>query len=522
MTITTAKRIPARFTAGLPRLAPLVAALMVALPAQAQWRVTPSLTLTETWSDNPSLASDAYKRAQFITELTPAIRVDGRNSRLQFSADARSSLFSYSEGRPANGRRNNTEFDAAGNLKVIDELLYVDARANGGSRAVSAFGPDDTGTNRYTSENRTKVTNWSISPYLVQRFGNFASATLRYSHDSVNADETRFGSSDADSVAFNLASGRAWRDIGWNLRLSRQDVATERFGDTSSQNALAGLSYRVNRTLKLTATAGYDSYDYGELGGRTAGASWSAGFAWNPSARTALEMSAGRHFLGNTGSVLATHRSRHTLWRASYSDNVTSTRQQFTQGQRLDTNALIDGLFAATIPDPVARREAVDAYILEAGLPPTMGEEINYLTNRYFRQRLAQASFAYNMRKHGAVMTVFANERVVLSTGSVDSELLGNQLFSLNDNVRQFGANAAYSYRLNGRTSATATLASSRSRSLTTDLEWNQQTLRLGVSRRFSRNLLGTVELRHLRGNRGFGGGDFKENAISATISAQL
>jgi uncharacterized protein (PEP-CTERM system associated) len=522
MTITTAKRIPARLAAHLPRLAPLAAALMVALPAQAQWNVTPSLSLTETWSDNPSLASDAAKHAQFITEAMPAIRIDGQNSRLRFSANARSSFFSYSDGRPANARRNNAQYEAGGTVKVIDEFMYVDARANGGSRAVSAFGVDDTGASRYSGENRTNLTNWTISPYLVRRFGNFAAATLRYTHDSVNADDTRFGSSESDSIVFDLSSGRAWRDIGWNLHASRQDVAADLFGDSSSENLLAGLSYRVHRTLKLTATGGYDRYDYGAYGGRTGGASWSAGFAWTPSLRSAVEMSVGRHFLGNTGSLLATHRSRHTVWRASYSDAVTSSRQQFTQGQQIDTAALLDGLFAATIPDPIARRQAVEDYILLAGLPPTQGEEINYLTNRYFRQKAAQASLAYNMRRHGAVMTLFANERLALSSGAADSELLGNQLFALNDNVRQFGASAAYSYRLNGRTSATATLTKTRIQSLTTGIDSDQQSLRLGLTRRFSSKLLGAVELRRLSGNRGFGSADYTENAISATLSAQL
>jgi uncharacterized protein (PEP-CTERM system associated) len=520
MTITTANRLAVR----VPCLKPLAlaAALLVALPAQAQWRVTPSISLTETYSDNPTLASDANKRGQFITELMPAIRIDGRNSRVQFTASASSSLYRYSEGKPSNARSNNSRFDAGGQLKVIDEFLYVDARANGGSRPISAFGPDDSGVSRYSSENRTDLTNWSISPYLVRRFGNFAAATLRYTHDSVNADETRFGSSEADSVAFDLVSGRAWRDIGWNLRLARQDVDMERFGESASQNALAGLSYSLNRTLKLTATAGYDMYDYGDFGGRSSGASWSAGFAWSPSVRTSVQMSVGRHFLGNTGSLLATHRSRHTVWRASYSDSVTSSRQEFTQGQQIDTASLLDGLFAINFPDPIARRQAIEAYMFEAGLPATTGEAVNFLSNRYFRQKLAQASVGYNMRQHGAVLTLFADERQALSSSAADSELLGSQLFGLNDNVRQFGANAAYSYRLNARSNATASLTGLRTRSLTTNIESDQQTLRLGMTRRFSRNLSGNVELRHVRGERGFNSAGYKENAISATLSAQL
>jgi len=117
---------------------------------------------------------------------------------------------------------------------------------------------------------------------------------------------------------------------------------------------------------------------------------------------------------------------------------------------------------------------------------------------------------------------VEGSERVALSSGAADSELLGNQLFALNDNVRQFGANAVYTYRLNGRTSATATLLATRNRSLTTDIESDQQGLRLGMTRRFSGKMSGSVELRHLRGNRGLLGADYKENAISATLTAQL
>ena len=515
MTITTAKKIPAR-------LAPLAALLLVALPAQAQWNVTPSLSLTETYSDNPTLSSGANKRGQFITEVMPAIEVYGQNSRVQVNASASASLYNYSEGRPTSARRSNVQYNGAGRLKVIDEFMYVDARANGSSRPVSAFGPDDTGTNRYTKENRTQLNTWSVSPYLVRRFGNFAAGTLRYTHDSVEADDTRFGKSDSDGIAFNLNSGRAWRDLGWNLRYTRQDVDMERFGESSSENALAGLSYRVHRTLNLTLTGGYDVYDYGDYGGRTSGASWSAGFVWNPTVRSAVQMSAGRHFLGNTGSLLATHRSRHTAWRASYSDSVTTTRREFTQGQEIDTASLLDSLFALTYPDPVARRQAVDDYIRLAGLPPITGEQINFLTNRYFRQKLAQASVAYNMRQHGAVLTLFADERVALSSGAADSELLGNQLFDLNDNVRQVGASAAYSYRMNARTSATAALTATHSESRSAILNRDQQSLRLNLTRRFSRKLLGVVELRHVRGERGFDNTSYKENAISATITAQL
>ena len=522
MTITTAKRFAQRIPRKTLRLAPLAAALTLALPAQAQWKVTPSLALTETYTDNVALQSDANKRSDWVTEVTPGVSVIAQNSRVQMSARARASFYKYASGEPVGTRSNNAQYDANGRVKVIDELLYVDARASGGSRAISAFGLRDDEGNGFSDRNSTDVSSWSVSPFLTRRFGNFAVATARYTHDETKADESLYGSSSADSVSFDLGSGRAWRDIGWSLRHSRQDVQTDRFGDTSSENSVLGLNYRVHRTLKLTATGGYDSYDYEAIGNRTAGPSWSVGFAWNPSARTSVDMSVGRHFLGNTGSLMALHRSRHTVWRASYSDAVTSTRQQFSGLRITDTALLIDSLFAATIPDPFARRLAVEEYLLATGLPRSTAESVNFLTNRYFRQKQAQASFAFNMRAHSTLISAFANERIALSTGQADADLLGTELFSLNDNVRQVGLSAAHSYRLNALTRATATLSASRSRSLTTDLEQDQKSLRLAMTRRFSRKLSGVVELRHVRSDRGLLGAGYTENAISATLSAQL
>lgn len=519
MTITTAKK---GLAARLPRLAPLAAALVVALPAQAQWRVTPSLSITETLTDNVNRGSTRREGA-LVSELTPGVDVYGQNEYVQLNANASASLFGYTGGgRSSGNRRNRAQYGADGRLKVIDEFMYVDASASGGTRNISAFGLLDD-ESRYSTENSTDVSTWSVSPFITRQFGNFAVATLRYTLNSVDADYSRYGSSTARGGSVNLTSGRSWQDLGWNLQYSQQDIDNKQFPDTASENALLSLNYRLSRTLRLTASGGYDSFDYATLpGNRTAGASWSVGFAWNPSSRTVLEVAGGRHFLGNTGSLLASHRSRHTVTKLSYSDQVTSTRQQFSGVQGVDTAALIDSLFAVTIPDPVARRQAVLEYLLATGLPLTTAESVNYLTNRYFRQKQALASFAYNMRGHSTVLSAYATERIALSTGQADSDLLGSALFALNDNVRQFGTTLAHSYRLNAMTSATAALRATRNRSLTTDIERDQQTLSLGMTRRFSRKLFGNVELRHTRGDRGISSAGYHANSIRATITAQL
>lgn len=506
------------------RLAPL-AALLAALPAHAEWKVTPSISLTESYSDNVNQRSDATKRSSWITEATPAIAVQANSSRVQLNANARAYWYDYSEEDVPGVRNSQYQYDADSRFNVVDQLFYVDAGAGASSRSISAFGPlaEDPNGNRYTSENQTDVKTWRISPYLTHRFGTFASGTLRYSHDSVKSDASSvFGNSTADGVVLDIASGTGFRNVGWNVHVARQNVDNENFGDTSSQNATLGLSYRVGTSLNLTATGGYDKYDYQALGGETQGASWSVGFGWAPSPRTNIQMSVGRHYLGNTGSLMALHRSRHSTWKLGYSDAVTTTRSQFSLPAAIDTASMLDSLFTATIPDPVLRRQAVDAYILAAGLPSSLADNINYLTNRYMRQKLLQASSAFNWRHSSAVLSAYASERTALSSSESDSGLLGSQLRALNDSVRQTGLTGSYSYRLSARSTALASLSASHSRSLDTDLSGKQNSLRLGLTHRFGRSVRGSLELRRTTGDSDITRRDYTENAVSATVTVQL
>lgn len=516
MTTTTAKQIIGR----LPRLLPLAAALLVVLPAQAQWRVTPSLDITETLTDNANRGS-SQRNARLITEVMPGITAYGQNEYVQLNARASASLFGYIGGGRGGSRRNRVQYDATGRLKVIDEFMYIDASAASSTQAISAFGLLGKEA-RYNNENVADISTWSISPNITQRLGNFANVSLRYTLNGVEADRSRWGSSTAHGPSFNLASGRSWQDLGWNLRYSRQDVDNEQFPDSASENAALNLHYGLSRTLRLTASGGYDSYEYDALGGRTAGPSWSAGFAWRPTSRTKLEVSAGRHFLGKTGSLSATHRSRRAFTSLSYSDDVTTSRAEAFLPREIDTVALLDPLYATTIPDPFARREAIEAYLRLSGLPTSVIENVNFLTNRYFRQKLARAATVYNWRTHTTVVSLYASERVALATSAVDAGLLADPLFALNNDVRQVGFNADHAYRLNTKTSATAGLTLTRSRSLSTDIVRSQQTLSTGLTHIFSRKMRGVVELRHSRGEHGLNSTHYYANSISATLSAQL
>jgi uncharacterized protein (PEP-CTERM system associated) len=527
MTTITVERRGSR-PLGALRLAPLaaaVAALLAAPACRADWRFTPSLSLTGTYTDNVDLRPDDQARTQLVTEVAPAFNLALDSRRLKASAHGSYRQFLYSDPDEVRSRKDHYS-EYGGDLHGIlaQDLLYVDARASSSQRNISAFGPQVTNAS-YSSLNQTEVQSWSISPYLVQRLGNEARAILRYTRDGVKSDErSRFGNSTADSVALNLDSNPDGRKLGWGLNYLRQDMQNELAGESSVENINGRLRYALNRSLALTATAGYDRYDYQALGGRTAGRSWSTGFAWTPSQRTSIEASVGRHFYGSTGSLAASVRSRRTVWSVNYGDSITSSRQQFSLPSTIDTAALLDQMLLSSIPDPVQRQQAVAAYMQAAGLPSSLADSVNYLTNRYMRQKLLQGAAAFRGLRNSAVLSIYASERTALSTQESDSALLGGQLASLNDNVRQRGASATWSYRMNARSNFSATANYNRSESLTTGFEDRQRLLRAAFDTRLGRYLTGTVELRRRAGGTGVFGParDYTEHAIAATLSMKL
>jgi len=516
---------------GVLRLAPLalaVASLFAAPAALADWRFTPTLRVVETYTDNVDLRPDDRAHSELISEITPGFALALDSRRLKGSAHASYRQFVYAKESSDRNRSDHfSQYGADLHGVVAEDLLFVDASASSGRQSVSAFGPraED---RPYSDLNSTQVKTWRISPYLVQQFGRNARATVRYTRDSVESDRrSQFGDSLADTVSASLDSLPDAGKLGWGLNYQHQDLDSERVGETSTENISGRLRYQLLRTFALTANAGYDRYDYQTLGGRTAGRNWSAGFSWTPSQRSTVEASLGRHFYGTTGSLLASVRSRRSVWLLSYSDAITNSRSQFTLPAAVDTAAMLDRLFLTSIPDPVQRRQAVEAYIQASGLPPSLADSVNYLSNRYMRQKQLQASAAFRGLRSSAVLSAYANERTALSSQTSDSALLGSQLASLNNNVRQFGANATATYRLNGRSSLVGSATASRTESLTTGRESVQRHLRLGFNTQLGRHLNGSVELRRRLGDTDFEIGSlatrgYSENAISATLSMQL
>ncbi|KFI05136.1 hypothetical protein JN27_21955 [Massilia sp. BSC265] len=509
----------------MPRMVPLaIAAMLLASECRADWRVVPALTLKERYTDNFRQQSNDLKQSQFISELTPSVNFATNSQRLILNGTAQWRHFAYRDDDLRDTLDHSFEYAVSGRATLAKDLLYVDANASETPNNISVFGPrvEDA---PYLASNRAKVKTWRISPHLEQRYGRLASLSLRYTRDRVEGAARGFATTVGDGVNVNLASGTAFGDLGWGLSYLRQELEDSINGETSSQTAAANLRYAVTPRMGLTARVGYDRYRFQRVGDDTAGRNWSYGFDWSPSLRTRMSASLGRHFYGQTGAFSLVHRSRRTSWNVVYDDGITTSREEFLLPATIDTGTLLDRLFATSIPDPVVRQQVVADYIRNSGLPASLTDDVNFLSNRYFHQRSLIGSMAFKLARTTGVLSVSRSERIALSSQESDSMLLGNQLSSRNDNVRQKGASASFDYRLNPRMNAVAALSWSRSLSLTSGTEDTRRDFRIGLQRQLGRNVRATVDLQRRFGTIGFSGlsnGPYREHSISASLSAQL
>ncbi len=202
---------------------------------------------------------------------------------------------------------------------------------------------------------------------------------------------------------------------------------------------------------------------------------------------------------------------------------MTTSRAQFLLPATVDTASLLDRLFAASFPDPVARQQAVDAYIRATGLPNALPNNINYFSNRFVLQKQGQASAAFNTARTTTVFSLASTKRNALSIQQTDSALLGTSNINLNDDTKQNSASVLTNYQISPRSGVNLSATYSHNQSLTTGLIDTNKALRLGLTRQFQSKLKAAVELRRAQGSLALQGSrTYRENAVSATLSMQL
>ena len=460
----------------------------------ADWEIKPRLTVSETYSDNIRLAPKGQEEQSFVTEISPGVAIKATGARFKFNLDYSMQNLIYKG--DFNDHTTNHSLNARANAELIDQAVFVDSSATISNQNVNILGPQAfDNTNR--TQNRTTARTFSVSPYWLHTFGSFGSSEVRYTYDVVDYDSNALGRSTGNRLSARFNSGPQFPRLKWGLRYTAEKIDyADTSGplpaeDTQSQVFTALARYSVNSKFALVGYGGYEDYDYPTTRDDPSGPWWRAGFAWQPTSRTMLEATAGRRFYGSTYALNFTHRTRRSAWRLTYAEDVTTARTQ----QLVPFGFL--PVFDALICDPRVNPNCLPIGFIIISSPQLVNE--NIISRRW------EGQVTYKTGKNILALTAF-------------NELREFQLSSLND-YRQHGVGATWNHRLAPYTTSDVSAVWTRSTILKSGREDDIWYFRVGVSHQFRPKLFGSVNFRHTERTSNEALGDYKENAITATVN---
>mgnify|MGYP001556817038 CR=1 FL=1 len=121
--------------------------------------------------------------------------------------------------------------------------------------------------------------------------------------------------------------------------------------------------------------------------------------------------------------------------------------------------------------------------------------------------------------KNTLLLSIFNTSRDAQTAQSEDSALFGTSNLSLEDRTRQSGLNVLWNWRMSPRTSINTSAGYSRINAEPTGRKSKNKTAGLALTRQFQPKLKGTIELRRHEQSTTESTGNFRENALSASIS---
>jgi uncharacterized protein (PEP-CTERM system associated) len=529
MTITTGKRSRQSRLArastkkyGLPTFAPAAFVALLASPVcHAEFKITPNIGVSETYTDNVNLTTDAMAQREFITEFTPGITISDNGPNLKLNAVYQGQYFEYSNKDVANTNQFQSALQATANAAIVKEFFYIDSSASISQQAVSAFGPQ-VNNNPYSDNNRTEVKTLTFSPYITENLGSTAVLQVRYTHEAENSGNELLGDTQSDGVLLSLASGPAFRLVNWGIDFNRQTIESTVSPTVNTQSAELSGSYIFSPELSLNANVGYDEFQYpGFDVDDQREKFWLAGLTWTPSTRTNVQFSGGRRYGGSSYNLVATHHTHNSVWMINYNDSVSTTLSQFSANGNISTAALLSQLDSATISDPGLLQQTVSNTISEAGLPSTLSNSINFFSNSFFLQKQLTASVAFNTARSTLIFSLFDTERTALSSTEF-AGFPGAANLLLNDNNRQIGGSSILNWEVTPRTNFYLNGNYTKIESLSSNLNTFNRAVVFGMTRHIKPHLQGTLELRRVEGTTVDGVDTYHENAIMGSLTLQL
>ena len=491
----------------------VLAGLAGTAPAMgATWRITPSLAVAETLTDNVTIAPDAQKQSDLITEITPGIRIDGTGGRVKLNLDFQRSHIFYANVSEQNRAQNY--LNATASVEAVQNWLFIDANASISQQSISAFGAQPTSvSNANVNANRAETRTYQISPYIRGRFSPTTDYQLRYRWTSTST-RGQIGDGAFDELTGNITGGTRIAALGWALDTIHQRTHYDTVADTEFSRLRGSLTYQFNAQFQVLGTAGYETNNYS--GVDDSGSTYGVGFNWGPTERTQISALREKRIFGNSHNFSVRHRTPRTAWRFSDTEDATTTPNRLAiVDPGTAFNLMFDAL-ATEIPDPVARKLEVERRLAASGTPADLVQPQTALTVNVFKQRAREFSVAFLGVNNTVTIT-----GTVIDTHSLTSGGPATDDLSRSPGIEQRGLTADWAHRISALTSLNVLASRIESKSTSVaGLESTQSIVRVLLTRQLSPKAYANLGARIVRFDAGSEGGtnDYREKALTASL----
>jgi len=471
------------------------------------WKFTPTLTLSERYSDNINLNIKGLEMSDWITEVTPNFSLAREGGKLKVNANYSLQGLLYASASDQNDIRHS--LDGRANAELVKDWLFLDSTARISQQPLNlnaAVGLGDS----VGIGNTSTVSAYTLSPYLKHRFGSAFTLDAKVTREEVFNKDSAVADTGSTRFQLGATSGARFLPLSWSGNYEKSDTDNKGLSNTGNEKATANARYQLSRKFGLLAQANMEKndfvgasnlvQDYSSFGlgaffipsrrvsmdvyynSSDNGNFVSGNLTLNPTQRTTINVSTSERAFGRTHALKLAHRTRKSNWSLSYQDDLTTSQQQFTNF----TGYLCpDGILP---PDP--------SCILVTNQPQS---------NETFVAKNLIGAVSYTQRKNTWNLSLFDNQREYLSTGSTDITR---------------GVQASWSLRPGARTTFTLTGGMSSTESNgTLGSEDDQLNLSLVATRQFLTKVSGSLEVRHQERESNSAANDYAENSVAARLN---
>jgi len=457
------------------------------------WDVSPNIMLSEIYLDNEGQALADQAGTDYVTEVSPSIKVRREGQRATLDLFYRMQNLWYYEDDDLNNTYH--QYSANAGAELVRNMVFLEG---GATRTQQILDPNNVVTfdNLTTKANRSDVDTYSIRPSFQYQFGSVARAGASVSYDRVSYSGSSAGDTDTIGYSAALASNEnSANRFSWAGSFRRteyvRDSSTEE--DEYSQLMLLDVGYQVEKRLTAIAGVGYEDSDIEQTTTGQSGRSWKVGAKWEPSLRTSVTGTIGERFYGKTAFLEVRHQRKRSRWLLSYTENVTQVSQLVLGGD----------LFSQTISTDQ------DTALVSTGEPEakTIINTPEVTTGLYLAKRW-----------NGSVTTTTFRSQLDLRGYHEDRELTVG-----GDSDIIFGGSAGWSYALGNHTTSTISGDWQRQKLVDTGKQNDDiWTASVELSHELGVNTVASVSARRVERDSPSSELSYQQNQVSATLFISL